>query len=55
MQRDRGESGWRVEQWTGESDETVGLLRFEQMMLILSRKEDSQLSQCDGGEADTEG
>ena len=38
-------SARRVRQWTDESVETVGLLKSEQMMLILFRKEDGQLSQ----------
>ena len=54
--REIGEkSDRRVGQWTGESVETVGLLKLERMMLILLRKEDSQLSQSDGEEADTMG
>ena len=45
----------RVGQWTGKSVETVGLLQLEQIMLILLRKEDNQLLQFNGEEADTAG
>ena len=54
VQRDMGEVR-QVGQQTGESLEKVGLLKLEQMMLILLRKADSQLSQSNGDEADTVG